>query len=103
MRHIERAGILVHLVEPAPLDGSDPIDNYRVIFQELVEYNRALGERPALTVVSKGELDGADEVRERLSETLDREVLLISAVTGLGLNHLVHEISRLLDAERIES
>ncbi len=35
LRHIERAGILIHLVEPAPIDGSDPLQNYRVIRNEL--------------------------------------------------------------------
>src|SRR5687767_8126807 len=38
LRHIERAGILVHLVEPTPADGSDPIQNYRVIREELIQY-----------------------------------------------------------------
>ena len=35
LRHIERAGILVHLVEPMPMDGSDPLENYRVVRGEL--------------------------------------------------------------------
>ncbi len=35
LRHIERAGILVHLVEPEPADGSDPVANYRAIRAEL--------------------------------------------------------------------
>ena len=43
LRHVERAGILVHLVEPLPLDGSDPSGNYRVIRDELLKYNCAVG------------------------------------------------------------
>src|SRR6185436_15992036 len=35
LRHIERAGILVHLVEPEPMDGSDPVANYRLLRIEL--------------------------------------------------------------------
>ncbi|MCR4415867.1 MAG: GTPase ObgE, partial [Thermoguttaceae bacterium] len=31
LRHIQRAGILVHLVEPEPADGSEPVQNYRAI------------------------------------------------------------------------
>ncbi len=39
LRHIMRAGILVHLVEPMPTDGSDPMENYRVIRSELLQYD----------------------------------------------------------------
>jgi len=36
LRHIQRAGILVHLVEPQPADGTDPVTNYHAIRRELV-------------------------------------------------------------------
>src|SRR5262249_40890040 len=39
LRHIERAGILVHLVEPFPADGSSPVENYRVVRRELAQYD----------------------------------------------------------------
>ncbi len=61
LRHIMRAGILVHLVEPMPTDGSDPIENYRVIRSELLQYDPALGERPEIVVVSKAELPDSSE------------------------------------------
>src|SRR3954466_12801092 len=63
LRHIERAGILVHLVEPLPADESDPITNYRVIRAELAQYDERLAERPEIVVVSKAELPGAEEPR----------------------------------------
>ena len=100
LRHIERAGILVHLVEPAPADGTEPLTNYDAVHEELRLYNPTLVERPELAVVTKAELPGADEVRDRLASHLGRKVLLISAVTGLGLNELVSEIGRLLSEQR---
>ena len=96
LRHIERAGILVHLVEPLPADGSDPLDNYRVIRGELAQYDAKLAERPEILVVSKAELPGAAEVREQLAAASGQEVLLISAVTGQGLNTLVERVGGLL-------
>jgi GTP-binding protein len=97
LRHIQRAGILVHLVEPEPLDGSCPIENYRVIREELNLYDPALLERPELVVVTKADLPGAAEVREQLAQAIGRPVLLISAVTGQGLDELLREIVRLLE------
>jgi GTP-binding protein len=97
LRHVERAGLLVHLVEPLPMDGSDPIANYHAIRRELALYNANLGERPEILVVSKSELPGADEVREKLATETGNEVLGISAVTGTGLNQLLFAILRQLD------
>jgi GTPase len=97
LRHIERAGILVHLVEPEPADDSDPLANYHVLREELRLYNPALIERPEIVVVSKAELPGASAVRERLALDLGRDVLAISAVTGAGIDKLLYAVTRALD------
>ncbi len=97
LRHIERAGLLVHLVEPTPMDGTDPVENYRAIRSELVQYDEKLGQRPEIVAVTKAELPGAAELRDQLEEELQRSVLLISAVTGAGLNQLTGAIARTLD------
>lgn len=100
LRHIQRAGILVHLVEPTPVDGSDPIVNYRAIRSELELYSAELGTRPEIAVVTKCELPGAAEVQAKLSAEIGREVLAISAVTGQGLDKLLWEITRMLDEQK---
>lgn len=101
LRHIERAGILIHLVEPMPIDGSDPLENYQAIRGELFKYNEQLGERPEVVVVTKAELPGALEVHEHVSTELGVDVLLVSAVTGTGLNQLTGRIVELLDQQRV--
>ena len=102
LRHIERAGILVHLVEPTPMDGSDPLENYQVIRNELGLHSAELGKRPEIVVVTKCELPGADEVRSSLAAAIGKEVLAISAVTGQGLDQLLWQIARLLDERKAE-
>lgn len=97
LRHVERAGILVHVVEPFPADGSDPPANYRAIRDELVRYDAALGERPEIVVLSKSELPGAEAVRREVSEAVGREVIGLSAVTGQGLDELLRAVVTALD------
>jgi GTPase len=97
LRHVERAGILVHLIEPLPMDGSDPIRNYHAIRDELRQYNEKLISRPEIVAVTKSELPGAGEIRDRLASELGREVLLVSAVTGRNLNQLTAAVVRHLD------
>lgn len=96
LRHIMRAGILIHLVEPMPTDGSDPIENYRVIRQELLQYSAELGSRPEIVVISKAELPGSAEVAEALNREIGRDVILISAVTGAGLNRFIQRTASVL-------
>lgn len=102
LRHIERAGVLVHLVEPSPTDGTDPIENYHAIRRELTEYNSQLGNRNEIVAVTKSELPGASEVQAQLAETIGQPVFLVSAVTGEGLRDLIGAISRRLTEEREE-
>ncbi|HUY37148.1 MAG TPA: GTPase ObgE [Pirellulales bacterium] len=100
LRHIQRAGILVHLIEPEPADGGDPIANYQVVRDELRRYDAALVERPEIVAVSKAELPTAALTRERLAAEVGRDVLAVSAVTGQGLDQLIYAIVAALAARR---
>ncbi len=96
LRHVQRAGILIHLVEPAPVDGSEPLANYRAIRDELRQFDPTLVERPEVVVVTKADLPQAEEVRGLLATELGQDVLLISAVTGQGLDRLLAKTAHLL-------
>ncbi|MBX6316104.1 MAG: GTPase ObgE, partial [Isosphaeraceae bacterium] len=97
LRHVERTRLLVHLVDAVPLDGSDPLANYRTIRNELALYSPALAARPELVVVTKMDLTGAEEARRRIERELGRETMALSAVTGQGIPALIHRIADLLD------
>ncbi len=94
LRHIERTRVLIHLVEPLPPDGSDPVHNYHVVRRELELHSQALASKAEVIAVSKAELTGSEEVRARLERSLDRPVLAVSAVTGRGLSQLVGAVVR---------
>jgi GTP-binding protein len=97
LRHIMRAGILVHLVEPSPMDQTDPIGNYKTIRNELAHYSQELAQRPEIVVVTKAELPDAADIHAALSKELGRDdIHLVSAVTGSGLRQLVLRIADLL-------
>ncbi|MDO5308156.1 MAG: GTPase ObgE [Planctomycetia bacterium] len=92
LRHIQRAGVILHLVEPAPSDGTDPIENYRAIRQELEKFDEELGQREEVVAVTKNDLPDAAVVQARFKEELGIDAALISAVTGAGLKDLVDRI-----------
>jgi GTP-binding protein len=98
LRHIERTSFLVHVVDALPLDGSDPLENYELIENELKLYSKVLAQRPRLVVANKIDLTGAEENARRLREALSCDVVSISAATGKGLKpflgKLVHEVAK---------
>jgi GTP-binding protein len=103
LRHVERTRVLVHLVEPYPTNSSDPVENYRTIRRELELYRAALAGKPEVIAVSKCELTGSSEVRQRLEQELGKPVLAISAVTGQGLADLVRAVVALLSEAPVET
>lgn len=103
LRHIQRSGMLVHLVEPEPYDGTDPLINYQNIRRELEQFDAALIERPEIVVVTKADLPDAENVRRKLMDALQKPVLKISAVTGENLNVLAETIWQTLSEQRSRS
>lgn len=92
LRHVERAGLLVHLVEPEPTDGTDPLQNYLSIRSELAQYDEDLAKRDEVLAVTKSEMQCAEEVAQQLREETGKTVLLISSATGKGIDVFVEEI-----------
>ncbi len=96
LRHVERTRVLVHLVEPMPMDQTDPVANYHAIRSEIAEYSADLATRPEIIAVSKSELPGADKVAAQLAKETGNEVYQFSSVTGAGLKQLLGRTYELL-------
>ena len=103
LRHVERTRVLVHLVEPSPMDQTDPIQNYRQIREEMRLYDASLMDRPEIIVVTKSELPDAEPVAELLGEELGRPVMQISSATGSNLDKLVRMIIDELEELEVEA
>ena len=89
LRHIERTRILLHLIEAVPFDGSDPLENYHAIREELEAYSPHLTEKTEVIVATKLDLTGAEDALKRLRRELASPIHPISAVTGQGLDSLM--------------
>ncbi len=100
LRHVERAGLLVHLIEPDPVDRTDPIENYLSIREELSQYDQSLADRDEMIVVTKCEMDSANEVKSALESSTGKTIFMISAVTGTGLAELTGAFMDRVEARR---
>ena len=99
LAHVERTGLLVHVLDLAPLDGSDPVANYATVEDELAGYGHGLATLPRMLALSKADLVPAEDAarvaaewRERLPNLI--AVVVTSAATGEGLEELSRGLLR---------
>ncbi len=99
LKHIERTGLLVHLIDVSQGTQRDPVADYKALNYELEQFNPKLADKSQLVVASK--LDAADPDRLKLLSAFckDNELIFIpiSSVTGEGLNELIQTILGELD------
>src|SRR4051795_9287361 len=91
LAHVERTRLLVHVLDLAPLDGSDPASNFEVIERELAEHDPRLASLPRLLALSKADLVPPEVAETAAAEWRDRvafPVLITSSATQTGLTDL---------------
>ena len=94
LRHVERAPILVHVVDASR---PDAVEAYRTVRNELEAYKAEVAAKPEIVAANKLDLPGAREGLQRLHVALpDREVVGISTVTNEGIPSLLTAVARRL-------
>jgi GTPase len=91
LAHVERCRLLVHVLDLAPLDGSDPVDNHATVEAELREHGEGLADLPRILCLSKSDLVPPERVADAVTEweaRLGVPVFATSAATGDGLDRL---------------
>jgi GTP-binding protein len=89
LRHVERARVLVILVDLAPVDDRPPAEQERVLVDELRRYQPELLDRPRIVVGSKADI-----------ATQQFDGMKIAAVTRQGLDEFLGAVANLVDEAR---
>ena len=108
LKHLSRTGLLLHVVDIAPEDESDPAQNVKIIQKELEKYSEELSGKDRWLVLNKTDLlpdEEAEEVCARIVEETQWQgkVYAISAVQRSGTQKLVNDIAYALEQNRIEA
>lgn len=103
LRHIERTKVIIHIVDAASTEGRDPINDIKIINEELAKYNSDIESRPQVIAANKIDvLDdiGYETVIEMLKEEFEEKdgikVFPISAVSGQGIKELLWYVNALV-------
>lgn len=100
LKHLARTRVLLHLLDLAPVDGTEPVANCRVIEQELARYSEGIAEKPRWLVFTKIDLLAEEEASKRMSEIAAElgaeKYFAISSVAQRGTAELMQSISTAL-------
>ena len=103
LRHVERAGVLVHVLDCASYEQRDPRADLETVCDELTRYQPDLLDRPALVFLNKTDADpDTAEIIKPDLVAAGWEVLHGSAVTGEGMDLLRHRMAALVLLVRAE-
>lgn len=108
LKHLKRTGLILHMVDVAPLDGTDPVESVEALAKELEKFSEDLVKKPRWLVLNKIDLWPPEEVEERTKKIVDalnwqEPYFAISAATRLGVDKLVQAIATAVIQQSDES
>jgi GTP-binding protein len=96
LRHVERARVLVILLDPSPMQERSPEEQLQILRREIADYSSEIASRPSIVLLNKSDLADVTDLAVALGATP------VSAVSGEGIRESLHAIADLVDeAQRI--
>lgn len=93
LRHVERARVLVVLLDPSLLQTEAIEEQYQTLLGELEAHDSELLERPRLVVLTKGDIETPPDLVEMAEDLGVDRVFPICSLTGDGLDELMYAIA----------
>ncbi len=108
LKHLERCRVLLHLIDIAPIDESDPVENARIILGELEKYSDKLFNKPRWLVFNKVDLISEEEAQARAKTIADAlgwegKYYLISAASRQGVQDFCWDVMSFINANPKEA
>jgi GTP-binding protein len=103
LKHIERTSVIVHLVDISDAsDRPNPVDDYKVITEELKSFDPALAAKPTILVAAKADVANPEKLKKLAAMAKRRKLpfYTISAVTGEGVEALKFAIAEMVAEHR---
>jgi GTP-binding protein len=105
LRHLQRTRLLLHVVDLAPFDDTDPVAQAKAIVGELKKYDPALYEKPRWLVLNKLDMIPVEERAAKVKDFVKRlrfkgPVFEISALTREGCETLVQSVYQHVKAQQ---
>ncbi len=106
LKHLSRTALLLHIVDIAPVEGSDPVEAIKVISQELSKFSPELAEKERWLVLNKMDLIPEEAVEAHCQAIVEAvqwqgPVYTISAIAQMGTEALCYQLMQVLEQRRV--
>lgn len=105
LRHIERTKLLIFVLDASGIDGRTPTHDFKVLRNEIGEYNPELLERPYLVALNKNDTEESVDLIKEFHRSFafgEDQLFEISAAAGFGLQPLVAEVVKRLTHKKTD-
>ena len=100
LKHIERTKVLIHVIDVSGSEGRDPVEDYKKINAELMQFDPKLAAKPQIIAANKTDIifdqEKVDEFLEFMKKE-GREVYMISAAAHQGIDELMDAALRCIE------
>jgi GTPase len=100
LKHVERTKILVHVLDMAGTEGRDPLDDYKQINEELLQYSKDLSSKVKVVVANKMDLPEAAANLKRFKRKYKEQIFSVSAQEKTGLDQLVDHLRAIVSSSK---
>ncbi len=101
--HVERTSVLLHIID---ITNDDIVEAYNIIRGELEAYDKHVAEKPEIIVLNKADALGeelSEDQRQTLEKAIGKEVHVMSAVSGEGVDNILAKLSEYVYAKEEDS
>ncbi len=100
LKHVERTRLIAHLVDTSDANPNDPIEEFKIIENELRSFSEEIAAKPVLVVATKLDATVDRTHLEELRKYAEKRSLpfyAISSASGEGVQELVRGMADMLD------
>lgn len=97
LKHAYRCRIIAHMIDMSAQEGRDPINDYKVIREEISKYSEKLSNKKEIVIASKMDIEGSEENLKLFNKAYpDTEVFEISSYENRGIDTLLEKMNEIL-------
>ena len=98
LKHAMRTRIIAHVVDMGASEERDPIEDYKIIRNEVIKYSEILKNKREVVIASKMDLEKGKENLEKFKkEYPDLEVIPVSSYDLSGIDEMMERLMEILD------
>jgi GTP-binding protein len=107
LKHLTRTRLLLHIVDVAPYDGTDPVESAKAIVNELERFSPSLAQRERWLVLNKIDLLAEDEREARCQDIIKAlswqgPVFSVAAINKTGVEPICGQIMEYIEERQMQ-